>query len=97
MPNNAVPLKQYGLRVIQGHRKWHHLINQIVVTNLLLVSHSNYDLMLYYSWEKARYGWVSQFIHTPPAVDDPVRKVPSEYYHNVWYTKPRMVRQWKRM
>jgi len=49
MPNNAVPLKQYGLRVIQGHQKWHHLINQIVVTNLLLVSHSNYDLMLYYS------------------------------------------------
>ena len=32
-----------------------------------------------------------RFLPTPPAFDAPVREFPSEYYHDVWYDKTRMV------
>ena len=36
-------------------------------------------------------GRKSQFFHTPPAVDTPLRMSSSEYGYNFWYAKTRMV------
>ena len=39
----------------------------------------------------ARYWLRSRFLPTPPAFDAPVRRFPSQYRHDVWRIKTRMV------
>jgi len=48
-----VPLKS-GLRVIQGHWKWHHSIDRIRVP-IRLLFHYNYSSIIYDFQNKARY------------------------------------------
>jgi len=39
----------------------------------------------------ARYWLRSRFLPNQPAFDTPIRGYPSEYYHNIWCGKTRMV------
>ena len=41
--------------------------------------------------EGARYWLRSRFLPNQPAFDTPIRGYPSEYYHNIWCGKTRMV------
>ena len=64
---NGVILKT-GLGFVQGHWKWHHLIDRIA----LLAFHSNYGDMLYHLRDIASYiGLKSQNFYTPPVLIAP--------------------------
>ena len=57
-----------GLGFVQGHWKWHHLIDRIA----LLAFHSNYGDMLYHLRDIASYiGLKSQNFYTPPVLIAP--------------------------
>jgi len=71
-----------GLGFVQGHWKWHHLIDRIRV---LIPFHSKYGDILHRLRDIATY-WskIANFFYTPPYLAPPQGVTPSEFREDVW-------------
>ena len=86
--SNGVTLKS-GLGIVQGNWKWHR--SKACARFHIRLPYSNYGSNLHHFGDKARYWSKLRFFSYFTCIRRPIRGSPSDYCHNVWYEKTRMV------
>ena len=84
MPPHVVGSFAEALKVTRSHWKWQHSTDRLAFHNI-------YGPVLYHFRGKARYWSKNVIFSHRTCIRCPVMRSPSEYFHNIWYRKTKMV------